>query len=96
MPTRHDESTHALPQIISKQKENKTKFQINPLDDILIPETLTQHPINAALTNPHLITVITKQGGHAGWISANNTSWDIPIALKFFSHIATRFKGVSL
>jgi predicted alpha/beta-fold hydrolase len=43
-------------------------------DDPLIPPALIRHATNAATRNPHVVSVVTRRGGHVGWLQPRSTS----------------------
>lgn len=59
---------------------------LNSRDDPLIYPALTHYAEEAAFHNQNIISVITNQGGHAGWLTGLNLkSWEIDIITKFIN-----------
>lgn len=64
-------------------------FSLSALDDPLIIEPLHYYPLKAALTNPCIVAIVTKQGGHVGWIDRLGHSWGVDRVVEFVEEILT-------
>jgi uncharacterized protein len=64
-------------------------FSLSALDDPLIIEPLHYYPLKAALTNPCIVAIVTKQGGHMGWIDRLGHSWGVDRVVEFIDEIIT-------
>jgi predicted alpha/beta-fold hydrolase len=60
-------------------------------DDPFIPSDLINIPINACAKNKNIITVVTKSGGHIGWIETGG-SWYINVILEYFEQLKNIYK----
>ena len=52
---------------------------LNSLDDPVIDGSLAKFGIEAAQTNPNVISVVTQRGGHLGWVEDLSSQGESPI-----------------
>jgi predicted alpha/beta-fold hydrolase len=61
-------------------------------DDPLVDVAMTRIPVRAAGSNPHVVTVVTRDGGHIGWIDDRRQDpWYARLFFEFAAaHAATK------
>lgn len=69
-------------------KQAKTKLLcIGSEDDPFVHPSMLNIPIQAAKVNKNITTIVTKYGGHIGWIEANsNTPWYTNVVLEYITN----------
>lgn len=65
------------------EKVNVPILCMSSLDDPVITRTMNYHSIKIAFQNKNIIAVITKKGGHVGWIDRYAHSWGIDRMVDF-------------
>lgn len=61
---------------------------LNAKDDILIDPKLVRYALDASRNNSNIISVVTEQGGHCGWLTGfTMDSWEVNLLMAFASHI---------
>ena len=61
-------------------------LSISALDDPLISDDLQYYPIEAAMKNPNITAVLTRKGGHVGWVDRIGHSWCIDRVEEFIKN----------
>jgi predicted alpha/beta-fold hydrolase len=57
---------------------------LNARDDPIIHPSLLDYPLNASAANPRLISVVTRRGGHLGWVEGwRPVSWYERVCFEF-------------
>lgn len=68
-------------------KVSKPLLCICSRDDPFVNQKMIDVPINASMKNENIITIVTKSGGHIGWIDESFQPWYINIVLSYFDQI---------
>lgn len=64
---------------------------LNSRDDVLIAPELIKYAVDAANQNKNIVSTITHQGSHCGWIMGNDfDSWDVKLMCNYVESILYR------
>lgn len=69
------------------EKVSKPLLCICSRDDPFVDPEMINVPINASMVNENIITIVTKTGGHIGWIDESFKPWYVNIVLSYFDNI---------
>lgn len=67
---------------------------LNARDDVLVAPGLIDYAVSAAEEkNPHVVSVVTRQGSHCGWMTgAGLDSWEIKLMCNFIDAVLDKDK----